>query len=79
MHDFAGRPLAVGDRVLVPFKITSVSANDEYCNVTLETEAVMFPSDRKTTLTANTKQVIRNNDGDSTTFDVADGALVSAE
>jgi hypothetical protein len=69
MHDCKGRPISLGDTVMVPFTVTHVSATDEYRNVTLETVAVMFPSDRKTMLTANTRQVIRANEGDDTSYE----------
>lgn len=36
MHDKFGNPLKVGDRVTVEAEITSTSATDEYCNVTLK-------------------------------------------
>lgn len=70
MHDCKGRPISVGDTVLVPFTVTTTSATEEFCNVTLETVAVMFPGDRKTMLTANTRQVIRANTGDDVSYEV---------
>lgn len=36
MHDRNGNPVKVGDRVLVQGEITSTSATDEYCNVTIK-------------------------------------------
>lgn len=36
MHDARGRELKVGDVVLVPAKITQLSATPDYCNVTVE-------------------------------------------
>lgn len=68
MHDCKGRPITPGDTVLVPFKVTATQATEEFCNASLETIATMFPGTSKTFLTANTKQVIRANDGDDTSF-----------
>jgi len=70
MHDCKGRPLVVGDTVLVPFIIKETYATEEFCNASLETVASMFPGDHKTTLTVNTKQVIRANKGDETDYNV---------
>lgn len=70
MHDAFGRPLEVGDRVMVPCKIKSVSSSLEYCNVSLETEASMPPYTNKDTITLNAKQVLRNNDGDSLDYTI---------
>jgi hypothetical protein len=70
MHDCKGRPLVPGDTVLVPFKITQTYATEEYCNALLETVASMFPGTSKTSLTVNTQQVIRANDGDDASFTV---------
>jgi hypothetical protein len=36
MHDKNGKPLKVGDRVTVEGEITSTSASEDYCNVTLK-------------------------------------------
>jgi hypothetical protein len=68
MHDGKGRPLTVGDTVMVPAKVTSTSSGLEYCNVTVETVASMYPSDRPTTITFNAKQVIRANEGDDVSY-----------
>lgn len=68
MHDCKGRPIVVGDTVLVPFKVVTTYATEEYCNVSLETVASMFPGTAKTSLTVNTQQVIRANDGDDTSY-----------
>lgn len=35
MHDRNGNPVKVGDRVQIQGEITSTSAVDEYCNVTI--------------------------------------------
>lgn len=78
MHDCKGRPIAVGDTVVVPFKVTDVTANEEFCNASLESIASMFPGTSRSFLTVNTQQTIRANEGDDTSFDFevkADGAV----
>lgn len=57
MHDKNGKPLKEGDLVSVLFKIRSVSADQDYCNITIDTVEVM-PGDGTTScLTLNAKQV----------------------
>lgn len=64
MHDAKGRPLSVGDRVLIPATINSVSPG-EYCTLNVETVGVMPGNGCKNQIYAlNTKQVYRANDGD---------------
>ena len=78
MHDCKGRPIVPGDTVLVPFKVKETYATEEFCNAQLETVASMFPGTYKTTLTVNTQQIIRANDGDDTSYAVTlkpDGAV----
>lgn len=58
-HDKNGAPLSVGDRVNIKAVITSTSEGEEYCNLSLETEEVMFPGNNKTVLSLNAKQVVR--------------------
>ena len=70
MHDCKGRPISVGDTVLVPFKVTATNAAEEFCNASLETVASMFPGTSKTALTVNTQQIIRANKDDETAFEV---------
>lgn len=70
MHDCKGRPLAVGDTVLVPFKVKETYATEEFCNVSLVTVASMFPGALRTNFTANTQQVIRANTGDETSYEI---------
>lgn len=36
MHDRNGKPIKVGDRVQLQGEITSTSASDEFCNVTVK-------------------------------------------
>ena len=64
MHDAKGRLLADGDVVMIPCRILSVQAVQEFCNVTLETLATMPGNNSTSTFTLNTKQVIRANEGD---------------
>lgn len=37
MHDAKGRPLKVGDLVLIPAIIKDIYPTDDYCNVNLQT------------------------------------------
>ncbi len=69
MHDGKGTPLTIGDLVMVPCYIKSTSANDDFCNLSVETVATMHGGTSKTLITLNTKQVIRANDGDDLTFE----------
>lgn len=65
MHDAKGRPLAKGDRVLIPAIITQLYETEDYCNVNLETEAGRRPDGAKETVNAiNTGVIYRNNQGD---------------
>lgn len=36
MHDRNGNPIKVGDRVALQGEVTSTSATEEYCNVTVK-------------------------------------------
>ncbi|SRR5216684_4615995 len=69
-HDAKGRPLAAGDTVLIPFKVTQVMTGEDFCNLNLESIATMAPEHKyPTTLGAiNAKQVIRANEGDDVSF-----------
>lgn len=68
MHDCKGRPLTVGDTVLVPFTVFQTIGGEDYCNVALQTVATMPPGTSKLGLTLNALQTIRANDGDETAF-----------
>ena len=72
MHDAFGRELKVGDRVMVPMVIKTISLGADYCNVEVETVATMPPEHRyKTSLAAmNTLMLLRNRDGDSLDYKV---------
>jgi hypothetical protein len=56
-HDAKGRELKVGDKVLVPAVVTSIAAGEDYCNLTVQTERPMKPSDQPTMITFNASQV----------------------
>lgn len=58
-HDLHGEPLKVGDVVLVPCVVTSVTASEEFCNVGVETLYPMFPGDHKSSGSFNAKQVVK--------------------
>lgn len=63
MHDRNGSPLKVGDLVMVPCRVTSVSDGVEtYCNVTVQTVIPMFTGDEskpghRDSITLNARQV----------------------
>jgi len=56
-HDRNGVLLEVGDKVSIPAVVKNIMTGEEYCNVTLESEEVMFPGEYKSTFTLNAKQV----------------------
>lgn len=56
-HDFKGREIKPGDKVLIPAVVESVTPGEDYCNVTVKTERPMKPSDSPTTITFNASQV----------------------
>lgn len=58
-HDKDGRELAVGDVVHVPARIESLTGGEEYCNASILTEEVMYPGAHRSSLTLNTRQVIK--------------------
>lgn len=50
MHDRNGKPLAVGDKVMIPATITSCSPSDEvnkYCNIGVALDVKMGLDDEK--------------------------------
>lgn len=57
MHDINNAEIRVGDRVLVEMRVTQVSADQDFCNVTLETVHTMPGNGLKSCMTLNTKQV----------------------
>jgi len=65
MHDAKGQPISKGDIVMIPCRVQSALANEELCNVTVETLASMPPNvGSRHTLTLNTKMLLRGNPGD---------------
>lgn len=65
MHDAKGRDLKVGDMVLVPAKVTSVSPTEDYCNVSIESFYGRRPDGMKENIHAiNTGVVLRANAND---------------
>lgn len=64
MHDHKGRELQVGDKVLIPFVVTEVYSDIDYCNVTLKSVHGRKPDGAKEVLTGNSAVTFRNNEGD---------------
>lgn len=64
MHDKNGRPLSVGDVVLVECKVTTCHAGTDFCNLTVETVEPMYPGTNRTTITLNAKQVTKQCEGE---------------
>lgn len=65
MHDQKGRPLQAGDIVLIPARITSVSATEDYCNVAAMSIFGRRPDGMAETFGAiNTGVMLRANEGD---------------
>ena len=56
-HDAYGHALNIGDVVYIAAKVKEIQQTADYCNVTVETEKGMFPSDTRTTLHLNAHQV----------------------
>lgn len=62
MHDAIGRPLQVGDTVVLTAKITQLSPTPDYCNVTIESVHARRPDGAKETVSAiNTAVLLRAN------------------
>lgn len=61
-HDRNGSVINVGDTVNVPMVVKNVNMTDLYCNVTLETIHSMPPDGGHSTMTLNTKQVVKIED-----------------
>lgn len=57
MHDVNGAKLQVGDKVLVECVIKHVDADQDFCNVTVETVRGLPGNGLKSCMTLNTKQV----------------------
>lgn len=58
-HDRDGRVLSVGDDVLVPCHVKELHMTEEFCNVTLETSQPMYPSENRSGIVLNAKQVVK--------------------
>lgn len=59
MHDRNGEPIKVGDRVRLEGTVTSTTASEEYCNVTVkvtEKDQEHGPFNVQTTVVVNAKQ-----------------------
>lgn len=56
-HDANGNLLQVGNIVNVPCKITEIHQTEEYCNLILETQFKMFPSENRSNISLNARQV----------------------
>lgn len=61
MHDKNGLPLAKGDRCTVECTVREgyQTENDGYCNVQLETVEPMHPTQNKSAITLNSRQVVK--------------------
>lgn len=65
MHDAKGRELKEGFNVLIPARITSLQAGEEYCNVSVESLYGRRPDGAKENISAiNTGVLLRFEDGD---------------
>lgn len=64
-HDARGRPLAIGDTVVILATITQIHPTEDYCNVTLVSEFTRRPDRLKETISAiNTGVLLRIMPGD---------------
>ena len=65
MHDAKGRPLKVGDRVLMPANVAELHPGEDYCNVGIKSAFGRRPDGIPETCGAiNTGVLLRCNDGD---------------
>ena len=57
-YDANGIHLKVGDRVLIPAKVTSIAESNDFCNCSVELEAKMPPNNQSISLgSINTRQM----------------------
>jgi len=56
-HDREGKELKIGDFVYVPCTVIAIQETDTYCNISLETVEAMPPTDTKSYMSLNTRQV----------------------
>lgn len=68
MHDARGRALAVGDTILVAYKIEGVSPSEDYCNVSARSLIGRKPDGSKEYYSGNAAVVFRANPGDENTI-----------
>ena len=57
-HDLNNKLVSVGDLVYIPCRVKSITMDEQYCNLTVETIYFMPPYDGPQQVTLNTKQVI---------------------
>lgn len=59
MHDKNGKPIKVGDKVIIEGEIASTTASEEYCNVTVKIggDAEHGPFNVTGSVSLNAKQV----------------------
>ena|ERR1044071_2792385 len=57
-HDMNGNELVVGSGVLVPCKVKAIHLTEDYCNVDLETNIAMHPTNDRMRLTLNSRQTV---------------------
>lgn len=58
-HDKNGNLVEVGNTVMIPCKVKSITMDEQFCNLTVETIDPMPPYNDKQTITLNTKQVVK--------------------
>lgn len=76
MHDARGKELKVGDVVLIPARITSLSCTPDYCNICVETLGGRLPDGERNSIGyLNARQVYRANaPDDQAMLTYADGS-----
>jgi hypothetical protein len=66
MHDANGTELKVGDKVLIPAVVESVSPEPGFCNITARTTLGRRPDGHTDAITMNTAQVVKVSGPDNT-------------
>lgn len=59
MHDRKGRPLAVGDVIIIPYVITSTSETEDYCNISAQSLYGRKPDGMKECFSGNAAVVLK--------------------
>ena len=78
MHDTKGRPLKLGDIVLLPATVVELHESEDYCNVSVQSVYGRRPDGYQETVSAiNTGLLLRANHGD--TNDLSDLSLPAEE